>query len=90
MLSPITGQNVPLSLFVKVDPTATSSLTVSHQGEYPAATLSFNLAPGVALSQATKAVQAARDKLGAPVNPHRLLPGDGAGLPAVAGQSSRS
>ncbi|MGA3403439.1 MAG: efflux RND transporter permease subunit, partial [Acetobacteraceae bacterium] len=67
LLSPITGGNVPLSLFVKVDPTAASSLTVSHQDEYPAATLSFNLAPGVALSQATQAVQTARDKLGAPV-----------------------
>jgi len=66
LLSPITGKNVPLSLFVKVDPTATSSLTVSHQGEFPAATLSFNLSPGVALSQATQAVQLARDKLGAP------------------------
>ncbi len=66
LLSPITGGNVPLSLFVKVNPTETSSLTVSHQDEYPAATLSFNLAPGVALSQATQAVQAARDKLGAP------------------------
>ncbi len=58
---------MPLSLFVKVDPTAASSLTVSHQDEYPAATLSFNLAPGVALSQATQAVQTARDKLGAPL-----------------------
>jgi HAE1 family hydrophobic/amphiphilic exporter-1 len=67
LLSPITGANVPLALFVKVGPTATSSLTVSHQDEYPAATLSLNLAPGVALSQATQAVQAARDKLGAPV-----------------------
>jgi HAE1 family hydrophobic/amphiphilic exporter-1 len=66
ILSPITGNNVPLSLFVKVDPTATSSLTVNHQSEYPAATLSFNLAPGVALSQATQAVQSARDRLGAP------------------------
>jgi HAE1 family hydrophobic/amphiphilic exporter-1 len=67
ILSPTTGKTVPLSLFVKVDPDATSSLTVSHQGEYPAATLSFNLAPGVALSQATAAVEAAREKLGAPV-----------------------
>jgi HAE1 family hydrophobic/amphiphilic exporter-1 len=67
LLSPITGANVPLSLFVKVGPPQASSLTVSHQDEYPAATLSFNLAPGVALSQATKAVQTARDKLGAPV-----------------------
>ncbi len=67
LLSPITGANVPLSLFVKVGPPQASSLTVSHQDEYPAATLSFNLAPGVALSQATQAVQTARDKLGAPV-----------------------
>jgi multidrug efflux pump subunit AcrB len=66
LLSPITGENVPLSLFVKVQPPVASSLTVSHQDEYPAATLSFNLAPGVALSQATEVVQAARDKLGAP------------------------
>jgi multidrug efflux pump subunit AcrB len=67
ILSPITGKTVPLSLFVKVDPNATGSLTVSHQGEYPAATLAFNLAPGVALSQATDAVEAAREKLGAPI-----------------------
>ena len=66
LLSPLTGQKVPLSLFVKVGPPATNSLTVNHQGEFPAATLSFNLAPGVALSQATQVVQAARDKLGAP------------------------
>ncbi len=66
ILSPITGRDVPLSFFVKADPTATHSLTVSHQGEYPAATLSFNLSPGVALSKATQAVEAVRDKLGAP------------------------
>ena len=66
ILSPITGKTVPLSLFVKVNPNATSSLAVNHQGEYPAATLSFNLAPGVALSQATQVVEAARVKLGAP------------------------
>jgi HAE1 family hydrophobic/amphiphilic exporter-1 len=66
LLSPLTGKTVPLSVFVKVNPNATSSLTISHQGQFPAATLSFNLAPGVALGQATDAVQAARAKLGAP------------------------
>ncbi len=66
ILSPLTGKTVPLSLFVKVDPKATASLTVNHQGEFPAATLSFNLAPGVALSQATAAIEDAREKLGAP------------------------
>ena len=66
LLSPTTNRTVPLSLFVKVNPNATSSLTVNHQGEYPAATLSFNLTPGVALSQATAAVERVRDKLDAP------------------------
>jgi hydrophobic/amphiphilic exporter-1 (mainly G- bacteria), HAE1 family len=66
LLSPTTGKAVPLSLFVKVDPNATSSLTVNHQGEFPAVTLSFNLAPGIALSQATQAVEAARQRLDAP------------------------
>jgi HAE1 family hydrophobic/amphiphilic exporter-1 len=66
LLSPLTGKTVPLSLFVKVDPTATSSLSISHQGQFPAATLSFNLGPGVSLGQATQLVEATREKLGAP------------------------
>ncbi len=66
LLSPITGKTVPLSLFVKVDPNATGSLSISHQSQFPANTLSFNLAPGVSLGQATDAVEAARAKLGAP------------------------
>ncbi|WEK41938.1 MAG: efflux RND transporter permease subunit [Candidatus Sphingomonas colombiensis] len=66
LLSPLTGKSVPLSLFVRTSQSGTSSVTINHQGEYPAATLSFNLAPGIALSQATKAVQTARDNLGAP------------------------
>ncbi len=66
ILSSTTGKTVPLSQFVKIDPMGSSSLTVSHQSEFPAATLSFNLAPGVALSQATEAIQQTRDKLGAP------------------------
>jgi HAE1 family hydrophobic/amphiphilic exporter-1 len=66
LLSPTTGKTVPLSQFVKFDPLASSSLTVNHQSEFPAVTLSFNLTPGIALSQATKAIEQARDKLGAP------------------------
>jgi HAE1 family hydrophobic/amphiphilic exporter-1 len=67
LLSPLTGKDVPLSLFVKIDSNATSSLTISHQGQFPSATLSFNLAPGVALGQATQLVDDLRAKLGAPV-----------------------
>jgi hydrophobe/amphiphile efflux-1 (HAE1) family protein len=66
ILSPLTNKTVPLSLFVKVDPNATSALTISHQSEFPATTISFNLAPGVSLGQATKIVQNLRDQLGAP------------------------
>ena len=66
LLSPITGQNVPLSVFVKIDPNAIGSLTVNHQGEFPAATLSFNLARGVALGTATQLVLETQEKLGAP------------------------
>ena len=64
--APATGRSVPLSQFVKVDPNGSSSLTVNHQGEYPAVTLSFNLAPGVALSQATQVIETARGQIGAP------------------------
>jgi HAE1 family hydrophobic/amphiphilic exporter-1 len=66
LLSPTTGKTVPLSHFVRFDPMATSSLTVSHQSEFPAATLAFNLAPGVSLSQATEVIEGAKAKLGAP------------------------
>ncbi len=66
LVSPLTQKSVPLSLFVKVDPNATSSLSISHQDQFPAATLSFNLAPGVSLGQATQVVEEARQQLGAP------------------------
>jgi HAE1 family hydrophobic/amphiphilic exporter-1 len=66
IMSPLTGKNVPLSLFVKSNPNATASLSINHQGQFPAATISFNLGPGVALGDATKLVQTARDQLGAP------------------------
>jgi HAE1 family hydrophobic/amphiphilic exporter-1 len=68
ILSPLTGKDVPLSLFVKIDPNATSSLTISHQSEFPATTISFNLAPGVSLGQATQLVQKVRDEMRAPAS----------------------
>ena len=41
-------------------------LSISHQGQFPAITISFNLAQGVALGQATDAIQQAMLDLGAP------------------------
>ncbi|NII71963.1 HAE1 family hydrophobic/amphiphilic exporter-1 [Dyella sp. SG562] len=41
-------------------------LTVNHQGQLPAVTVSFNLAPGVSLSQAVQRIDASMDKIGLP------------------------
>lgn len=57
--SPLTGQSVPLSAFVRYDTNPLAYLSVAHQGQFPAVTLSFNLAPGVALGQAVTAIEAA-------------------------------
>jgi HAE1 family hydrophobic/amphiphilic exporter-1 len=54
--SPITGQMVPLSTFVKYDTQHTTFLSINHQGQFPAVTLSFNLAPGAALGDAVVAI----------------------------------
>ena len=66
----------------------TTPLPVSHQGQFPAVTLSFNLAPGVALGDAVKAIQAAEREVGFPRDDPRELPGHGPGLPGVARQSA--
>ncbi|HWY46179.1 MAG TPA: efflux RND transporter permease subunit, partial [Bryobacteraceae bacterium] len=60
-----TGQQVPLSAFAKFAPT-TAPLTVTHQGLFPAVTISFNLKPGVALGDAVDAIDAASVKVGLP------------------------
>ena len=54
--SPTTGSEVPLSAFASWTTMPTQPLAISHQGQFPAVTISFNLAPGVALGQATSAV----------------------------------
>jgi HAE1 family hydrophobic/amphiphilic exporter-1 len=64
--SPTTGDQVPLSAFVKWTSVPVRPLSISHQGQFPAITISFNLAQGVALGQATQAVQKAVVELGAP------------------------
>ena len=56
---------VPLSAVAKFRPSNTF-LSVNHQGQFPAVTLSFNLAPGVSLGQATEAVERAVEELRMP------------------------
>jgi HAE1 family hydrophobic/amphiphilic exporter-1 len=64
--SPTTGDQVPLSAFAKWTSVPVRPLSISHQGQFPAITISFNLAQGVALGQATEAIQNAMVELGAP------------------------
>ena len=64
--SPTTGDQVPLSTFASWTSVPVRPLSISHQGQFPAITISFNLAQGVALGQATQAVQRAMVDLGAP------------------------
>src|ERR1700723_2082106 len=54
--SPVTGQMVPLSTFVKYDTQHVTFLSINHQGQFPAVTLSFNLGPGAALGDAVDAI----------------------------------
>ena len=63
-----TGQAVPLSTFVKVDTAKVAPLSINHQSQFPAVTISFNLAQGAALGQAVEAINGAMAQLGAPVS----------------------
>ena len=59
------GKVVPLSAIAHYEP-STAPLAVNHQGQYPSVTISFNLAPGVALSDASRAILAMEQKIGMP------------------------
>ena len=63
----LTGRQVPLSALVERKRTV-RALAVSHQGQFPAITLSFNLAPGAALGQAVDAIDLANRDLGVPAS----------------------
>ena len=59
------GTEVPLAAFSHFE-LRTTPLEVNHQGQYPAVTLSFNLAPGIALGQAVRAVNQLENRIGLP------------------------
>jgi multidrug efflux pump len=59
------GKMVPLSAFSHFGP-ANTPLAVNHQGQYPSSTLSFNLAPGVSLGQATQLIEDAKRSINFP------------------------
>jgi hydrophobe/amphiphile efflux-1 (HAE1) family protein len=62
-----TGQTVPISSFAKWSTMPVQPLSISHQSQFPAVTISFNLAQGAALGQAVDAINAAMRDLNTPV-----------------------
>jgi len=68
------GTTVPLSTIAHYEPTRTS-LQVNHQGQYPAVTLTFNLAPNVALGNAVTALENAQREMGMPSAVHGTFQG---------------
>jgi len=61
------GGAVPLSAFTHFEP-GTAPLAINHQGQFPSVTISFNLAPGAALGDATKAIEQAQEELAMPLS----------------------
>ncbi|XAH23404.1 efflux RND transporter permease subunit [Xylophilus sp. GW821-FHT01B05] len=86
LTSPLTGQQVPLSTFVSVDTSKTGYLSISHQGQFPAVTISFNLAPGNSLGQAVDAINNAQAQMGMPAT----VSGSFQGTAQAFGDSLRS
>jgi HAE1 family hydrophobic/amphiphilic exporter-1 len=64
--SPLTGAAVPLSAVVDLDSYKIGPLSINHQGQFPAATLTFNLRTGVALGEAVDAINKAAADIGMP------------------------
>ncbi len=61
------GATVPLSSFVHWSTLPVQPLSISHQSQFPAVTISFNLAPGASLGQAVDAIQRTVRQMGVPI-----------------------
>ena len=73
-IRPSTGKVVPLSAVTHYSPTI-APLSVNHQGQFPSVTVSFNLAPGVALSDAATAITTMQQQMGVPSTIHGMFSG---------------
>jgi len=69
-----TGGQVPLGAFARVE-TTNSPLAVNHQSGFPASTISFNLAEGVSLGQASIALERTLAEIGVPSSIHGSFQG---------------
>ncbi|MGA9569449.1 MAG: multidrug efflux RND transporter permease subunit [Candidatus Acidiferrales bacterium] len=73
-IRPTVGKEVPLSAVTHFAPTI-APLSVNHQGQFPSVTVSFNLAPGVALSDAATAISQMQQRMGVPSTIHGMFSG---------------
>jgi multidrug efflux pump len=73
-VNPTTGGEVPLSAITRYQPT-TAPLAVNHQGQFPSVTVSFNLAAGVALSDAAAMINNMEEDMGMPATIHGMYSG---------------
>jgi multidrug efflux pump len=71
------GSMIPLSAIAHFGPSNTS-LAVAHQGQFPATTISFNLAPNVSLGQATQVIEEAKNEIQFPATIHGKFQGTAA------------
>jgi len=71
------GQMIPLASIAHFGP-ASNSLAVNHQGQFPATTISFNLAPDISLDQATLAINNAEREIRFPATIHASFQGTAA------------
>jgi multidrug efflux pump len=71
------GEPIPLSTFTRVQST-NAALAVNHQGQFPVVTLSFNLAPGSSLGEATRSIQNAEKEIQLPASIHAAFEGTAA------------
>ena len=72
-----TGTQVPLSAFSHLE-RSNATLAINHQGQFPVVTLSFNLAPGASLGEATKQIDAAEAAIHMPASIHTSFQGTAA------------
>ena len=71
------GAPVPMTAFTRMQ-SGPASLAVNHQGQFPVVTLSFNLAPGASLGEATVAIQQAEKEIQLPASMHTAFQGTAA------------
>jgi multidrug efflux pump len=71
------SQIVPLSAFAHIE-TSSTPVAIYHQGQFPVTTISFNLAAGASLGQATQVIDKARAEIGMPASIHPSFQGTAA------------